>query len=86
MELYDMLDRKQAAVALDKFKSERKFIGENVDVQVFNTLEQAIMKLAVEMASNPAFPASGGLPVLAANGGERIERAGGHRQDQRAHP
>jgi hypothetical protein len=54
MELYDMLDRKQAAVALDKFKSERKFIGENVDVQVFNTLEQAIMKLAVEMASNPA--------------------------------
>jgi hypothetical protein len=59
MELYDMLDRKQTAAALDKFKIERKFIGENVDVQVFNTLEQAIMQLAVEMASNPASPQVG---------------------------
>ena len=52
-ELYDILDRKAAAEALDKFKAERKFIAQYVDVQVFNTLEAAIMQTAMDMQAAP---------------------------------
>jgi hypothetical protein len=89
MELYDMLDRKQTAAALDKFKIERKFIGENVDVQVFNTLEQAIMQLAVEMASSPASQQVGASPsaqqtaVSESKEQEAIDRINGLIRDNR---
>ena len=48
MELYDLLDKKQASTALGKFKENRKFIAQYVDVQVFNTLEQSIAQAAME--------------------------------------
>jgi hypothetical protein len=48
MELYDLLDKKQASTALGKFKENRKFIAQYVDVQVFNTLEQSIAQAVME--------------------------------------
>jgi hypothetical protein len=53
MALYDMIDRKQTHEAIDKFKQERKFIAQFVDIQVFNTLEQAILQVAVETQPKP---------------------------------
>ncbi len=53
MALYDMMDRKQTIEAIDKFKQERKFIAQFVDIQVFNTLEQAILQVAVETQPKP---------------------------------
>lgn len=84
MELYDIVDRKAAAQALEKFKAERKFIGENVDAQVFNTLEQAIMQLAVESQSKggaQAAPAPSAQPE--SKDQEEIDRINGYVRDNK---
>jgi hypothetical protein len=44
MALYDLVDKKRANEALEKFKQDRGFIAQNVDAQVFNVLEQTIFQ------------------------------------------
>ena len=47
MEIYDLIEQKQGKSALDKFKQNRAFIGQYVETQVFNILEQAVMQSVV---------------------------------------
>jgi hypothetical protein len=58
MELYDLLDKKQASTALEKFKENRKFIAQYVDVQVYNTLEQSIAQASIEVQPKPGSAAA----------------------------
>jgi len=57
MDLYDLIDKKMAKDALQKFKQDRAFIAQFVDAQVFNVLEQTIsqsVSATPETASAPA--------------------------------
>jgi hypothetical protein len=66
MVLYDLIDKKRAREALDKFKEDRAFIAQFVDAQVFNVLEQTI---AQSVAASP--PQTESAPAAAASSPEQ---------------
>jgi hypothetical protein len=59
MDLYDMIDKKQARQALEKFKQDRSFIAQYVDAQVFNVLEQTIAQSVMLAPAQSAMEPSG---------------------------
>jgi hypothetical protein len=59
MDLYDMIDKKQAKQALEKFKQDRSFIAQYVDAQVFNVLEQTIAQSVMQAPAQSAMEPSG---------------------------
>jgi hypothetical protein len=53
MGIYTLAEQNRGAEALEKFKQSRQFVAKYVDAQVFNTLEQYIAQVAMEIQVKP---------------------------------
>jgi hypothetical protein len=87
MELYTLMEQNQAANALVKFKENRKFIAQYVDVQVYNALEQSVAQASIEAQPKPGSAAANRVSPKAEKPASReeeyIERINGFIRDNK---